>query len=85
MKLVGILFLGVLVMNSCSVMPRKVFLEDDIHGGGQADEGEQGVERFGYSDADTNNHHAIPRDQYNNWVNSPGYIPGDGGNVSGTG
>ncbi|URE28369.1 hypothetical protein MUK42_18182 [Musa troglodytarum] len=71
MKLVGILLLGVLVMNSCSVMPRKVLMEE---------------ESFGYSNTGINNHHAIPRDQYNNWVNSPGYMPpGDGGNVGGTG
>ncbi|KAJ8467857.1 hypothetical protein OPV22_030409 [Ensete ventricosum] len=84
MKSVGILLLGVLVMNSCSVMPRKVLMEEDVHGGGQA-EVQQGEESFGYSNTNINNHHAIPRDQYNNWVNSPGYTPGDGGNVGGTG
>ncbi|KAJ8467858.1 hypothetical protein OPV22_030410 [Ensete ventricosum] len=82
---VVILLLGVLVMNSRSVKPRKVLMEDDIHGGGRADEAEQGVETFGYSDADTNNHHAIPRGQFNNWVNSPGFVPRNGGNVGGTG
>ncbi|URE28368.1 hypothetical protein MUK42_18182 [Musa troglodytarum] len=78
---VVILLLGVLVTNSRSVMPRKALMEDDIHGGGHGDEGEQGVERFGYSDADTNNHHAIPRGQFNNWVNSPGFVPRNGGNT----
>ncbi|WOL09877.1 hypothetical protein Cni_G18630 [Canna indica] len=77
MKLVVFVVVGVLLVNSCLVMPRKVLVEEmHADAGGEA---QQAVEN--YSDANPNNHHYIPRDQYNNYVNTPGNLPGNGPDV----
>ncbi|OAY72382.1 hypothetical protein ACMD2_27229 [Ananas comosus] len=54
-------------------MPRKVMNEaKDEHGVSQA------IAEGPATTASTDNHHQIPRDQYNNW-SSPGNMPGSGG------
>lgn len=84
MRTAVLLVLGVLLLSSCFVTPRKVLMEK-IHGKQQA-QAEEAVENYGNSDANTSNHHYIPRDQYNNWISSPGgYVPGNGGDVGSQG
>lgn len=81
MKLIiSIAIISMVVVSSCSAMPRKVMNEaKDEHGVSQAiAEGPATSLSSACPAASTDNHHQIPRDQYNNW-SSPGNMPGSGG------
>ncbi|KAG6522453.1 hypothetical protein ZIOFF_019593 [Zingiber officinale] len=67
MKLAVLVVLGVVLANSCSAMPRKAWTDGVIRSAEAP--AYQEVGDLGSSDANTNNHHHIPRDQYNNYVN----------------
>ncbi|KAG6519516.1 hypothetical protein ZIOFF_023010 [Zingiber officinale] len=79
MKLAVLVVLGVVLANSCSAMPRKAWTDGVIRSAEAP--AYQEVGDLGSSDANTNNHHHIPRDQYNNYVNGAPYVPGTDADV----
>lgn len=83
MKLAVLVVLGVVLANSCSAMPRKALTEGEIRSG-QAQADQAGGSFDDSSEANMTNHHRIPRDQYNNYVNSP-YVPGTDASVGSNG
>jgi hypothetical protein len=69
MKLIAIL-LVVMLMTSCGTSTPSKYLFN-----GETQENEA---KTSGADTSIDNHHAIPRDQYDNW-SSPGNMPGGGG------
>ncbi|OEL17612.1 hypothetical protein BAE44_0021368 [Dichanthelium oligosanthes] len=73
MKLLPLFFLAIIILNGCTVAPHKA--RDELVHGMKA-----GTEEGTLVD----NHHAIPRPEYDSW-SSPGNMPGSGHDIGSQG
>ncbi|XP_042475250.1 uncharacterized protein LOC122057265 [Macadamia integrifolia] len=90
MKSIAVLLLLMMMVSSCMAIQRKALLKETY---GQAQQGQQlsekamGVKgeeeesKSGYpgSGSSTDNHHGIPRQDFNSWAGTPGDNSGNGG------
>ncbi|KAJ4978480.1 hypothetical protein NE237_009260 [Protea cynaroides] len=84
----AVLLVLMMMVSSCMAVHRKILVKE-IHG--QTQQGQQLFEKAAevegkkegstgvYPESTINNHHSIPRQDFNNWTGSPGDDSGNGG------
>ncbi|KAL6839747.1 hypothetical protein ACP4OV_030435 [Aristida adscensionis] len=71
MKVLPLIFLAILMVNTCTLSNRMVAKADELVHGAKTGTAEG---------TSIDNHHAIPRPEYDSW-SSPGNMPGDGHDI----
>ncbi|CAN6227213.1 unnamed protein product [Urochloa humidicola] len=69
MKLLPLFLLAMLILNACTAAPHMAARAELVHGVKAGTEG-----------TSVDNHHAIPRPEYDSW-SSPGNMPGSGHDI----